>query len=430
MKEQIRTRIAPSPTGKFHIGTARTALFNYLFAKKNGGDFLLRFEDTDKERSTVESEKDIINGLKWLGLKWDEEYKQMDRLDIYKKYSDQLISEKKAYEKDGAIWFKIPSVETIVFDDLIRDKIKFDTKEFDDFVIVKSSGIPTFYFSNVVDDFEMKISHIIRGEDHITNTPKQIMISNALKFDLPKYAHIPLILNPDRTKLSKRKNPVSVSDYKEKGYLPEAIINFLALLGWNPGDDREYFNLDELSKEFSLERVQKSPAIFDIDKLASINSHYIKNLKTEELINKINEISERAKKADPEFLDKIIEITKDRLKYLAEFDELTEFFFEQKDYPAEMLIFKKSDKEKTVVGLRSAVNNLQSLDKEWGSIEELNKVLLKVVEENNLTNGDVFWPIRVALSGLEKSPSPGELLWAFGKEESLKRINKASEKLK
>lgn len=437
MNNKIRTRIAPSPTGKFHIGTARTALFNYLFAKKNDSDFLLRFEDTDKERSTKEFEDDIREGLKWLGLDWDEEYKQMDRLDIYKKYANELIEKEFAYEKDGALWFKIPKDKKIKFKDMIRDEIEFDMKEFNDFVIVKSDGIPTFYFSNVIDDHDMKISHVIRGEDHITNTPKQILIAEALGFTLPIYAHIPLILNPDKSKLSKRKNPVAVTDYEEKGYLSEAIINFLALLGWNPGDDREYFSIDELIKEFSLERVQKSPAVFNIEKLDSINNHYLRHKSYKELGKSIHSVSGTVHVKSGTSLtvgvihnDRLFELFKDRAKNLVELKSLAEEVKTLKKYDQNLLIFKKSDKERTLIGLQATVDRLQDTDKEWGSIEDLNRVLSKVVADNSLDNGDVFWPVRVALSGLEKSPSPSELLWAFGKEESLKRLEKALQKLK
>lgn len=430
MSMNIRTRIAPSPTGKFHIGTARTALFNYLFVKKNGGDFLLRFEDTDRERSTLEFEKDIVEALKWLGLSWDEEYRQMDRLPIYKKHADKLMKDGFAYKKEGAVWFKIPKNRVIEFDDLIRGKIRFESKDQKDFVIVKSDGVPTFYFSNAVDDHEMKISHIIRGEDHISNTPNQILINEALGFDLPKYAHIPLILNPDRTKLSKRKQAVAVTEYRDKGYLPEAIVNFLALLGWNPGDEREYFSLNELVKEFSLERVQKSPAIFNIEKLNSINAHYTKGLSLSKLTAEIIKFSTNAKKADLKFLSKIIIVIKDRLRYLSEFDELTDYFFGEKKYDPKLLIFKKSNAQKTLNGLQLAVGSLQEKNKEWANAEKLNEILSKIVSENKLDNGDVFWPVRVALSGLEKSPSPSELLWALGKEESLKRIKKALKKLR
>lgn len=424
---KVITRIAPSPTGKFHIGTARTALFNYLFAKKNNGNFLLRWEDTDKERSTKESENDIREGLKWLGLNWEgKEHFQLENLNIYNKFAKQLLESKEAYEKDKAIWFRVKKDKTIAFQDCVKGKISFNTNEFNDFVIVKSSGIPTFYFANAIDDHEMKVSHVLRGEDHLTNTPKQIMINLALGFKNPIFGHIPLILNEDKSKLSKRKNAVSVSEYKEKGYLPEAIINFLALLGWNPGDEREYFSLNELVKEFSLEKVQKSGAIFNVEKLNSINNYYIKKLDNKVLAEKLGRVSKIAQGTEPKYLEKILVLIKDRLKYLKEFEELATYFYNELKYDPKILIFKKSNKNLTLKGLQITNYKLQATsDKDWKSAEKINEILGKVVVENSLDNGSVFWPTRVALSGLEKSPSPAELLWALGKEESLKRINKA-----
>jgi len=428
--EKIRTRIAPSPTGKFHIGTARTALFNYLFASQNKGEFLLRFEDTDKERSTLEFENDIRKGLEWLGLGWDAEYRQMDRLPAYKMFAEKLVKKECAYKKDGALWFKIEKGKEIGFRDLIRGEIKFNTDEFEDFVIVRKDGIPTFYFSNVVDDAEMKITHVIRGDDHITNTPKQILIAQALGFEIPQYAHIPLILNPDKSKLSKRAGAVSVSEYRKKGYLPEAIINFLALLGWNPGDEREYFTIEELTKEFKLEKVHKAAAVFNIEKLNSINSHYIRKLGIKELALRVTEVSELAKRAEKSYLEKILTITKDRLRYLAEFDELAAYFFAESKYNQSLLVFKKSTKTKTKKGLALSLENLSKLTSWPASPDDFNKILQNAADNASLSPGDVFWPVRAALSGLEASPSPAELLWALGKEESTKRINKAIDKLK
>ncbi len=412
---KIRTRIAPSPTGNLHIGTARTALFNYLFAKQSKGDFILRFEDTDKERSTKEFEKDIREGLKWLGMDWGEEYKQMDRLKEYKKYSDKLVKDGTAYEKDGAIWFKIPEDRTIEFKDTIRGKLRFETKEFKDFVIVKSDGIPTFYFSNVIDDDEMEISHVIRGEDHITNTPKQILISEALGLKSPEYAHVPLILNEDRSKLSKRKNPVATTDYRDKGYLPEGMINFLALMGWHPEGDKEFITLKELIKEFRLDKVQKSPAIFNIDKLNNINSHYIKEM-TDKSLGDVTGVE-----------TKYIKLFKDRANTLEELKKLTKEIADYNEkYDSKTLIFRKSGMAKTKKGLTAATELLKkATNKEWESEEKLNGLLANVVKDNELDNGDVFWPVRVALSGLERSPSPPELLWALGQNESLKRLDKA-----
>ena len=253
---KIRVRIAPAPTGTLHIGTARTALFNFLFAKKNKGSFIVRIEDTDKQRSKKEYEKDILDSFEWLGLKWDELYKQSQRTKIYEKYLKKLLDSCKAYKKE-IIWFKTPK-KKIIFYDLIRGKIEVDGSEIEDFSIAKDLKNPLYNFAAVVDDYEMKISHVIRGEDHIPNTPKQILIYEALGLKPPQFAHLPLILGPDRSKLSKRHGAVAVSDYRKQGYLPEALINFMALLGWNPGDDREFFSLKDLTKEFSLEKIQKA----------------------------------------------------------------------------------------------------------------------------------------------------------------------------
>jgi len=234
-----RVRIAPSPTGPLHIGTARTALFNYLFAKKHGGKFILRIEDTDLERSDQKYEKDILESLKWLGLDWDELYKQSERIKIYEKYLKKLLDSGQAYY-DEIIWFKNPN-KKVVFNDLIRGKIEFDSALFGDFSLAKDLKKPLYNFAVVIDDWEMKISQVIRGEDHIPNTPKQILIYEALNLPIPQFAHLPLILGPDKTKLSKRHGAVSISDYREQGYLPEALINFMVMLGWNPGNDRELF---------------------------------------------------------------------------------------------------------------------------------------------------------------------------------------------
>ncbi|MCD6429147.1 glutamate--tRNA ligase, partial [bacterium] len=334
-KETIkpRVRIAPSPTGPFHIGTARTALFNYLFAKKHHGSFILRIEDTDKERSKPEWEKDIIDNLLWLGLKWDEgpepnnpsknlgeygPYHQSKRIEIYRNYIQKLLDEGKAYycfctqeeieakkqyfmsigqppRYDGqcrsltkeqvqeyinqgkpyVIRFKVPE-KKVSFKDIIHGKIEVDAGLLGDFVVAKDINSPLYNLACVIDDFEMKITHVIRGEDHLSNTPKQILLQEALGLPRPKYAHLPLILGSDRSKLSKRHGSVSFSEYKKKGYLPEAMINFMVFLGWNPGDEREFFNLFDLVEEFSLEKCQKSPAIFNVQKLIWLNGHYIR----------------------------------------------------------------------------------------------------------------------------------------------------------
>ncbi|MCL5093867.1 MAG: glutamate--tRNA ligase [Patescibacteria group bacterium] len=422
---KVITRIAPSPTGKLHIGTARTALYNWLFARKEKGQFILRFEDTDKERSTKENEENIREGLKWLGLDWNKEFLQMDRLDLYQKYAKELVLKNFAYEKEGATWFKIPKDKKITFRDLVQGEITFDSSEFKDFVIVRSDGIPIFYLSNVIDDIEMGITHVLRGADHITNTPKQLLIYEALDKKPPFFGHISLNLTPERKKLSKRYGPVGVSDFKALGYLPEAIINFVVLLGWNPGIEKEYFTLEELIKEFSIERLQKSPSIFDINKLNSTNSHYIQKIDSKNLLKIVREILPELKGINDDFLLKVIEVEKTRISYLAQIKDF-DFYFNEPKYDPKLLIFKKSDKERTFKGLSLATNHLTLATNDiWDSVEKLNNLLAQIVEKEGLDNGSVFWPVRAALSGKEASPSPAELLWVFGKEESLKRLEKA-----
>ena len=322
---KIRTRFAPAPTGLLHLGGARTALFNYLFAKKYQGVFVLRIEDTDIERSRPEYEKDIIENLKWLGIEWDEFYRQSERQKIYAQYIKKLLEEDKAYYcfcseeeleaqrqyqlsigeaprysgkcanlspeeveklkesgKLAVIRFRVPA-KKIEFNDLIRGKIEFETSLLGDIVIAKNLSTPLYNFTCVVDDFEMKISHVIRGEEHISNTPKQILLQEALNFPSPQYAHLPIILAPDKTKLSKRHGAIGISEFKKDGYLPEALVNFMAFLGWNPGGEREIYSLPSLIKEFSLEKVQKGGAIFNIKRLDFLNSFYIRQRSVEKL---------------------------------------------------------------------------------------------------------------------------------------------------
>lgn len=436
--KNIKTRLAPSPTGLFHIGTARTGLFNYLFAKKHGGKFILRIEDTDTKRSKKEYEKDIIDGMRWLGLKWDGEiYHQSDRKKIYDKYIEKLLKEDKAYKSDGAIWYKLSSYPKnyIEYKDLVLGKMRFEKDNFNDFVLIKSDGIPLYMFGAVVDDHEMGMTHIIRGDDHVNSTPQQIMLYEALGFPIPKFAHIPMILNSDRTKMSKRKNPVSVTrDFRDKGYLAEAMVNYMALLGWNPKNDKELFSLSELVKEFDLTNVNKSGAIFDTDKLNWFNNQYIKNLSDEFLLTKISKLktdnNSSKIKTEKELSLRAIHIVKERMQKIEDFWELSHFIFKLPEYKKDILVFKKSNKEDTLKGLTAIYNTLLDTDDVvWKSKDVLNEIILEVVKANSLGNGDVFWPVRVALSGLERSPSPPELLWILGKDESLKRIKLAIDKL-
>ena len=455
----IKTRFAPSPTGELHIGSARTALFNYLFAKHNKGEFLLRIEDTDKERSSKKYEKNILDGLEWLGIAWNGKILyQSSRLDVYKSIAEELVKKGFAAEEDGAIILKAKETLDklgIKFEEVAKILVGWEHEKMEkkssaylvknievdlihggitgviaDTVLLRSSGTPTFHLAVVVDDEFMKITHVIRGDDHLSNTPLHIVLQKALGYKIPKYAHIPMILGPDRAKLSKRHAATSVLEYRKLGYLPEAIVNFIALLGWNPKDEREIFSLPELVREFDLKNVNKAGAIFDIEKLNHFNMEYLKlkiqnaKVKTEtknlQLLKNwgIENLSER----------EIELIGRGGYRTLKEVAEYLGQLRREPKYQPELLIFKKSDKGKTAVGLDRALEKLSTLTA-W-SEEDLNQMLSDAVKDNNLANGDVFWPVRVALSGQEKSPSPVELLLALGKDESIARIEKATLKLK
>ena len=425
----IKTRIAPSPTGKFHIGTARTALINYIFARQNKGHFLLRMEDTDKERNQIKYEEDIKNGLKWLGLNWDGEIiYQSQKTDRYQSIVNQLIKQNSAYQKDGAVWFKVPENNKIEFNDLVRGKIEFKTEDLKDFVILRSDKSPIFYLSGVVDDNDTGITHIIRGEEHLSNTPKQILIIKALGWKLPIYAHLSLILNSDRSKMSKRKDPVSISkDFKKNGYLPEALVNYLFLLGFHPQEKfkvNDIYSTTEMFDIFYISRVQKGGAIFDLEKLNSINHHYIQQIPDDKLVQKLEKYQGDI---DSNIFVRFISIIKPRLRYFEEIKAELCWLVNSVDYHTNQLIFKKSNKNITIkaLGLISqSITKSESIE-----VDSISKLLQSVVIENSLSNGDVYWSVRVALSGLEKSPPPEELIWVLGKKESLKRINLAIEKL-
>ncbi len=423
----IITRLAPSPTGPLHIGTARTALFNFLHAKKYRGQFRLRIEDTDKSRCDPRYIKDIQEGLKWLRLEWDGEIVfQSRRLKKYQAIAQELVAKGTAYQKEGAIWFKIPSRPShLQFKDAVKGKVTFKLQHLKDFVILRRDGIPTFHLASVVDDAEMGVTDVIRGEDHLSNTPLHILIQKALGYKTPRYAHLPLILNPDRTKMSKRTAPTSITaDFRAKGYLPEAMINFLALLGWNPKTNQEFFTLEELIEKFNLSGIQRANAIFDLNRLNWFNRHYLRQLPDHQIV----EFVKTRKKAPINYLA-YVQTFKDRAQTLFDFLTLGEFIFSLPEYPAKLLIFKKSTKLKTQKGLEAVRAKLATLPRSRWQPENLQQELHAVVSQEKLSNGDVFWPVRVALSGLEKSPSPGELLAILGPQESLRRLEVALEKL-
>jgi len=466
---KVITRYAPSPTGNPHVGNIRSALFNYLYAKSKGGKFLLRIEDTDRARFVPQSIEYIEESLKWLGLAYDgEKIYQSDRLPIYQKYANELVKKGLAYkcfcspkrldelrkdqekkklppgydrrcrglasaevakrEKKGEIFvtrFAMPTEGTCEWDDLIRGKVKFDCRTQDDFIMIKADGWPTYNFANVIDDHEMGITDAIRGDEFVPSTPKHIALYEAFGWKLPNFAHIPLILGPDKSKLSKRHGDTAILDYAREGYLPEAIVNFLALLGWNPGTTEEIFTLSDLVKKFDIKRVQKSPAVFDIEKLNWLNGQYIRKIPNNKLQISIQKLFPNESITKLSNFNRILEVEKTRLVTLADITKDTEYFVKSPKINAGMLIFSKSTKEATLRGLTAALEALSSISEgKWQGmrVDDFEAILKEVVEKKELSNGDVFWPIRVALSGREKSPSPAELLWVFGKKESLLRI--------
>ena len=481
---EVRVRIAPSPTGFLHIGLARTALFNYLFAKQNEGNFILRIEDTDEERSDSSFEKDIMDNLKWLGLEWTEgpdiggefgPYRQSEKVKIYRKYLEKLVSDSQAYYcfcsedeleaqrqyqmsigeaprylgkcagldkatvkkhltegKSSVIRFKVPA-KKVVFNDLIRGKLEFDAGLIGDMIIAKDLDSPLYNFAVVVDDYEMKISHVIRGEEHISNTPKQIVLQEALGFEYPIYSHLPLILGTDRTKLSKRHGAATVKDYRKDGYLPESLINFMAFLGWNPGDEREIYSLPSLAKEFTLDKVQKGGAIFNIKRLEFINGFYLRKKSIDRLTDLclpyLEEAGFNVEKYDKEQIKKIVAIYQERLKKLSEIVGLTDFFFKEKlEYDKELLKWKDME-EKDV---KNALDKLEKIlfkieEGDWNK-ENLENTIMPEAEKTG-DRGRFLWPMRAALTGKEASAGPFEVAEALGKKRTIQRIKEAEEKL-
>lgn len=444
-EKKVAVRFAPSPTGILHLGSARTAIFNYLFARQNEGKFILRIEDTDKERSKKEYEEDIVSGLKWLGFGFDEFYRQSEREDIYKRYLKKLIDDGKAYVSKEAlaaeagkraevIRFKNPN-KKISFSDMIRGEIEFDTTELKDFVIAKSLEEPLFHLAVVVDDFEMGITHVIRGEDHISNTPRQILIQEAIGAPKPYYAHIPLILDKDRAKLSKRKHgeSVSLSYYIKKGYFPDAIVNFLSLLGWNPGTPQEIFTLDELIRQFDIKKIQKGGAIFNEEKMKWVNKEHLKLLPSEKTMEEIYKIVKNYYDTDIEYIRKIYPLILDRISSFGEISAIIEadeldLFFKKPNYEKESLKWKgDSDISATKTHLERTLSLLDKIPEDKFSFDNVKNVLFEYAEQKG--KGSVLWPIRFALSGREKSPDPFTIMAALGKKETLERIKIALQKI-
>lgn len=440
MKTNIVTRFAPSPTGPFHIGSARTALFCYLFAKQNNGQLIVRLEDTDKERSEEKYEKDIKESLAWLGLDYEKEnyFRQSERTDIYKTQLEKLIADDKAYwskeevkeegQRDQVIRFRNSS-EKVAFRDLIHGEIIMDTSDLGDFVIAKDLETPIFHFTNVVDDVEMGITHVIRGDDHISNTPRQILIMRAIgAISIPIYAHMPLILDNDRAKLSKRKHGemVWIKTYREQGYLPEAMINFLAQLGWSPqaeshgqqGTNQEILTREELIRMFDLSKLQKGGAVFNIEKLNWLNHEYIKNLPPNRIEEELNQ---RWPDCPKNLRQRLVPIVTERINKFADITEAIQtgewdYFVVQPEYKKELL--------KTTDYLKQTREILESIsENDFSDQTKLKNTLWDFATEKG--RGQVLWPLRVALTGREKSPDPFVVASVIGKEETLKRINHA-----
>jgi len=442
---QVRVRIAPSPTGYFHIGTARTALFNYLYAKQQGGVFVLRIEDTDKERGKKEYEEDIYAQMEWLGLSFDEKYVQSEHLDRHKELLRKLVDEDTAYiskepMKDDpsktveVVRLRNPG-KVVTFTDIIRGDISFDTTELKDFVIARSIDDPLYHFAVVADDGDAGITHVIRGEDHISNTPRQILLQEALGLPRPIYAHLPLILASDRTKMSKRKHQTSIKDFRERGYEAQAMVNFMALLGWSEGSgDKEIYSMDALMKAFSLEGIHKGGAVFNEEKLRWFNREYILRLSDEEFEAKamkiLKESMEKRVSWNETKARAIIPMLKERIHVWSDIaafsaDGEFDYFFEAPKLDPAKIPDKKSSGADAKAHLAYAAVALAAISDEDFSNENVKSVLWGYATEKG--RGAVLWPVRYSLSGREKSPDPFILSAILGKKETLNRLHLAQD---
>ncbi|MFA7088113.1 MAG: glutamate--tRNA ligase [Patescibacteria group bacterium] len=477
-KNKIRLRFAPSPTGFLHIGNLRSALFGYLLAKNMGGKFILRIEDTDQKREVPGAVDRLLKIMEWVGIEFDEgpniggksgPYIQTERLNLYKKLSDKLLKEgeayrcfcseerltamrseqeakKKAPRYDGlcrklsreesdrraqagepfVIRQAIPEEGEIIVHDELRGDIKFKLSDLDDHILIKSNGVPTYQFANIVDDHLMKISHVTRGDEWLPSFPKNILLYQSFGWTPPKFIHLPLILNKEGGKLSKRQGDVFVEQYRDKGYLPEAIINFCVLLGWHPKNDQEIWTLKELKKEFSLKGMGTSPAIFDSEKLDYYNGYYIRQKSPQELTELCRPyLDQSTQNHDNHPLEKYFALAQDRLKKLSDITEFTDFLFALPEYSPELLCWKTLTLQDSQKNLLMIKKELEKIDNENWNKDTLEKTAMDWIKEQGGKNGDYLWPLRVSLTGLKNSPSPFEVADALGKTESLKRIEKA-----
>jgi glutamyl-tRNA synthetase, bacterial family len=491
----IRVRIAPSPTGPLHLGTARTALFNYLFARHTGGTFIFRLEDTDQARSTVAFEREILDGLHWLGMEWDEgpgigdepergsygPYRQMQRLGRYTEAADRLLAQDKAYhcyctpeeleaernrqeathqapryngrcahltaaeraafEAEGrkpVVRFRIPANRTIAFDDIVRGRVEIDTNALGgDLVILRSDATPLYHFTVAVDDAAMAISHVIRGEDHLSNTPKHILLFEALGSAVPQFGHLPLILNPDRTKMSKRKSETAVADYRAQGFIPEAFVNYLALLGWSTGTEEEILSMAELIERFDLSTVNKAGAVFDRERLEWLNGQWIRRLTADELIDRLRPFMEAELAAgridwlpSEGEMRALLPVVQERLPTLSAVGELIGFLFVKEVEPEPALIVpKRWDMPTTVAGLTAARHTIAEVGRVSWEADEIEPPLRRLLEDRGWKAGDLFMAIRVAVTGRTATPPLFDTMVALGYERTLARLDRAIERL-
>jgi glutamyl-tRNA synthetase len=412
----MRLRFAPSPTGALHIGGARTALYNWLLARGSGGTFVLRIEDTDRERSTPENVEQILDALTWLGLDWDEgPHSQAERAPEHRAAIDQMLQSGHAYEDDGAVRIKVPDDGEVVVKDVIRGDVTFPLSAIDDFVIARSDGSALYNLAVAVDDRDMGITHVVRGEDHLSNTPRQVLILQALAAEPPVYAHLPLLHGPDGKKLSKRHGAASVQALRANGYLPDAVRNYLALLGWGYDESTTFFTTDELIDRFSLERVSKNPAVFDEQKLAWMNANYLRGLEIDELVRLLEERYER------DDLREAAEIAQEKLRTIEDFWPFAGFLFERREIdPAAWEKVMKDGAAENLEQARAALADLSQWDK-----EAIEAALRRVVDARGVKPKEVFQPVRVAISGTTVSPGIFESLAVLGREEALVRIDAA-----
>ena len=432
MSPQIVTRIAPSPTGFLHLGTYRTAVFAYLYAKKMGGKFIVRIEDTDKQRSKKEYQDNILESLSWLSLSYDELYIQSEHIESHTKHLKQLIQSGKAYlskeeAKDGSgnirelVRFKNKG-EVVIFEDIIRGKIETDTTDLGDFVIAKSLTEPLYNFAVVVDDHEEGVTHVIRGEDHIANTPRQILIARALGYPSPLYAHLPLVLAADRTKLSKRKGALPVTSYREQGFLPEALLNFMAFTGWNPGGEQEIYSMSELVKLFDLTRIHKGGAIFNEEKLLWMNKEHIRRHSPSEQFEAVKPYFEGY---DDSLLERLLPTIIDRVSVYGELTTLAKdefyFFVARPSFNNESITkvtWKDSGNNEAGMHLEAVSKILEEND--FSSVVYIKETIMPYAELHG--KGNVLWPLRMSLSGQEKSVDPFTICYVLGRQETIARI--------